>query len=87
MSKAALSPVQQYLEELHARFGAPTTGNVASYIPELALADPARFGICIGAVDGHLYEVRDTRLGRNFRPAGCARTIRWGFATGLYDVA
>ena len=36
-------------------------GEVATYIPELAKADPRWFGICIATVDGHVYEVGDTR--------------------------
>ena len=55
------SPVQDYLEELHARFSADTRGQVASYIPELTRADPTWFGIAIATVDGHLYEVGTSR--------------------------
>ena len=35
------SPIQAYLEGLHGRFAGVDTGRVASYIPELAKADPA----------------------------------------------
>lgn len=55
-------PVQAFLERLHRRFAALTEGSVASYIPELAKADPAAFGIVIASVDGQLYEVGDSRL-------------------------
>lgn len=34
---------------------------MASYIPELTKADPAWFGIAVATVDGHVYEVGDTR--------------------------
>ena len=56
-------PLTAYLEELHAKFLGDVSGEVASYIPELARADPDRFGICIVMVDGTVYEVGDTRLG------------------------
>jgi glutaminase len=55
------SPIQAYLERLHAQFSGLTAGQVASYIPELAKADPATFGIVIATVDGHVYEVGATR--------------------------
>ena len=55
------SPIQDYLEELHARFSGLGRGQVASYIPELAKADPAWFGIAIATVDGQVYEVGTTR--------------------------
>lgn len=55
------SPIQAYLEQLHQQFAGLTTGQVASYIPELAKADPASFGIVIATVDGQVYEVGTTR--------------------------
>jgi glutaminase len=56
------SPIQQYLETLHARLKGLTEGSVADYIPELAAVDPDSFGICVATHDGHLYEIGDTRL-------------------------
>jgi len=55
------SPVQDYLEALHARFSAVRSGKVADYIPELTKADPAWFGIAIATVDGQVYEVGTSR--------------------------
>ena len=55
------SPVSRYLRSLHERFRALDDGAVATYIPELAEADPRWFGICLATVDGHVYEVGDTR--------------------------
>ncbi|WP_072687714.1 glutaminase A [Rhodococcus marinonascens] len=37
-------------------------GTLADYIPELAAVAPDSFGICVATVDGHVYEVGDTRL-------------------------
>jgi glutaminase len=55
------SPIQDYLERLHRQLLPLTQGRVASYIPELAKADPADFGLAIATVDGKVYEVGTTR--------------------------
>ena len=34
---------------------------MATYIPELATVDPEKFGICVATIDGHVYEVGDSR--------------------------
>src|SRR6201995_3259088 len=54
-------PLQRFLDRSHADFLAETGGEVASYIPELSKADPDRFGISLATLDGHVYEVGDTR--------------------------
>lgn len=56
-------PLQDYLEALHRRFRGLDDGAVASYIPELANANPDWFGICVATVDGHLYSVGDAAQG------------------------
>jgi glutaminase len=58
---SSVSPVQAYLEQLHARLAGVISGHVATYIPELAKVDPALFGIVIATVDGQVYEVGDAR--------------------------
>ena len=55
------SPIQRLLERLHARHAGLRDGQVATYIPELAKADPEWFGICLATTDGRVYEVGDTR--------------------------
>jgi len=50
-------PIDQYLAALHARLKEVTEGAVATYIPELAKADPDLFGIAIATVDGKVYTV------------------------------
>jgi glutaminase len=55
------SPVQDYLQELHARHSELREGQVATYIPELAKANPDWFGICLVTSGGHVYEVGDSR--------------------------
>ena len=56
-----VSPIQAMLERLHARHAGDGSGAVASYIPELADADPGWFGIAMVTADGSVYEVGDTR--------------------------
>jgi glutaminase len=55
------SPIHEYLDRLHRQLSGLTSGHVATYIPELAKADPSAFGIAIATVDGHVYEVGQTR--------------------------
>jgi glutaminase len=57
--QSVTSPLQAFLEELHARYQPLVEGKVADYIPELAKADPALFGICIATVDGQVFKVGD----------------------------
>src|ERR1700760_937194 len=55
-------PLLRFLDRCHADFVAESAGNVASYIPELSKADPDHFGISLATLDGHVYEVGDTRV-------------------------
>lgn len=52
-------PIQDYLENLHARLADIDQGEVASYIPELTKADPKWFGICLVTMDGEVYSAGD----------------------------
>jgi glutaminase len=52
----------RFLGACHAEFSAETSGNVADYIPELGKADPDHFGISLATLDGHVYEVGDSRV-------------------------
>src|SRR3989440_4793725 len=54
------SPITDYLSYLHKEFAEVTEGKVATYIPELAKADPKWFGICLVTTSGHIYEVGDS---------------------------
>ena len=54
------SPVHDYLERLHTEFSRVTDGKVATYIPELAKAEPNWFGICLVTLNGSVYEVGDS---------------------------
>ncbi len=61
MTAPGRSPVQTLLDSLHARYVDFHDGQVATYIPELAKADPNLFGICLATADGFVYEVGDSR--------------------------
>ena len=74
----APSPIQACLEQLHARFAGLVAGQVASYIPELAKADPALFGIVIATVDGQVYEVGATR--QRFTIQSISKPLVYGVA-------
>jgi glutaminase len=56
-----MSPVLDYLQDLHREYAGITEGNVATYIPELAKADPNWFGICLVTTSGAVYEIGDAR--------------------------
>src|SRR4051794_20149270 len=55
-------PLLRFLTDCHTRFSAETSGTVADYIPELSKADPDHFGISLATLDGHVYEIGDTRI-------------------------
>lgn len=88
MSQAvAHSPVQHYLQRLHAELLSLTDGEVASYIPELTRADPAWLGIALVTVDGHVYQVGDSQ--QPFTVQSISKALSYGLALedrGLSDV-
>lgn len=57
--KSAVAPCRATLQELHDKYRSVNDGKVADYIPELALANPAWFGISLVTVDGQSYDVGD----------------------------
>jgi glutaminase len=59
---ASEPPLLRFLAGCHADFATDTSGAVANYIPELGKADPDHFGISLATLDGHVYEVGDTRV-------------------------
>jgi glutaminase len=54
------SPIQDYLEKIHREIAKLKNGEVATYIPELAKANPDLFGICLVTATGAIYEVGDS---------------------------
>jgi glutaminase len=55
-------PLQRFLDRCHQDFSSEIGGAVADYIPELGKADPNHFGIALATLDGHVYEVGDTKV-------------------------
>ncbi len=70
-----------YLESVHKDFSTLDAGAVASYIPELYKADPEWFGISLVTVDGHVYQVGDTK--QPFTIQSISKVITYGI--GLED--
>ena len=56
---AEISPILASLMEIHAKYQQDFSGKVATYIPELAKADPSLFGIALVTADGQVYEAGD----------------------------
>ncbi len=60
-SKTNSSPVLDYIQQLHREHSGIKDGKVATYIPELAKANPDWFGICLVTTNGSVYEAGDSR--------------------------
>src|ERR1700761_3624998 len=58
----AKTPLLRFLDRCYQEFVPETGGAVADYIPEVGKADPALFGISLATMDGHVYEIGDTRI-------------------------
>jgi glutaminase len=78
LSAAMRSPISAYLDALLDRHVHLEDGEVASYIPELASADPELFGICLTTVDGAVYETGDTRA--PFTIQSMSKPLTYGLA-------
>jgi glutaminase len=74
----APSPIAVYLAQLLDRHADLDEGEVATYIPELAHADPSFFGICLATVDGAVYEVGDSRIA--FTLQSISKPLAYGLA-------
>ncbi len=74
----ATSPLRDTLHEMHAKYESLDDGEVASYIPELAKADPHWFGICVATVDGQIYEVGDCQ--QSFTIQSVSKPFMFGLA-------
>jgi glutaminase len=54
-------PLDGTINDLYDRIRAEASGDVATYIPELAKANPNWFGLCLSTLDGTLYSAGDTQ--------------------------
>jgi len=59
---ATQPPLQRFLIGCHEEFKSDSSGALADYIPELKHANPAHFGVALVTIDGHVYEVGDSRV-------------------------
>ncbi len=73
--------IQALLHDLHGRFASLDAGAPAAYIPELARADPADFGIVIATVDGRLHAVGD--VDKPFTIQSISKPFAYGLALTL----
>ena len=55
--RSVVQPMQRILEQLRERYSSLDDGTVATYIPELAKANPDHFGIAIATLGGFVYTV------------------------------
>jgi glutaminase len=75
-------PIGSYLADLFARHRHVDLGEVATYIPELAKADPDDFAIAIATVDGKIY--RAGEADRIFTIQSVSKPFVYGYALAEY---
>jgi glutaminase len=78
LSATLNSPILDYLQDLYVRHTSLRDGAVATYIPELAKANPDWFGICLVTAEGHVYEVGDSR--QDFTIQSISKPFVYGLA-------
>ena len=76
------SPISTYLVALRERLLQKTAGEVASYIPELAHADPMSFAIAVATMDGTVYECGPTAT--EFTIQSMSKPFTYGQALSRY---
>lgn len=77
-SLQATSPVLDYLRTLHKTYADLQEGKVATYIPELAKANPRWFGIALVTAGGAVYECGDS--GQAFTIQSISKPFVYGLA-------
>src|SRR5262245_8027705 len=70
--------IQTLVEDMHDKYTDVTDGNVATYIPELAKADPDEFGICLVSSEGKMFEIGD--CDRAFTIQSISKPFTFGMA-------
>jgi glutaminase len=73
-----MTEFENFLTTLHHELTPVSDGAVASYIPELARADPDHFGICAVLADGRVFEAGDTRA--RFTLQSVSKPFAYGLA-------
>jgi glutaminase len=74
--------LQTAIEILHERYLPLTSGEVATYIPELGKADPEQFGISLATTTGRIYETGD--CDRPFTIQSISKPFTFGIALEAY---
>ncbi len=64
-----IPPMQDLIDELHARYAPVREGSPAGSLPELAGVDPDLFGISVVTADGRRYEAGDAEIGFSLQSA------------------
>ena len=72
------SPFYNYLQELYERYQCLDDGTVANYIPELALANPQWFGICVVIPKGKFFQAGECQ--RLFTIQSISKAFIYGMA-------
>ncbi len=70
--------IQILIDELYATHLPSRAGDVATYIPELALVDPDAFGICVATDDGRVFAAGDANQG--FTIQSISKPLTFGIA-------
>jgi glutaminase len=71
--------IQVLIDDLHRKYHSLAGGDVATYIPELARANPDDFGICVATEDGRTYDAGDAS--RAFTIQSISKPFTFGIAT------
>lgn len=71
-------PIQSFLETLYEEYRGVNTGQVASYIPELAKANPHQFAISVVTLDGRIFQVGDCQ--QEFTIQSISKVFAYGMA-------
>ncbi|MEB3267646.1 MAG: glutaminase, partial [Leptolyngbya sp.] len=80
--RITMAPIQALLESLHHRYRDLSSGTLASYIPQLAKADPQWFGLSVVTVDGQCFHVGD--VAQQFTIQSISKVFVYGMALEDY---
>lgn len=78
-----MSDLSTFLEELIQKYKSDTSGNPATYIPELAKADPQDFAICVVTIKGEVFKAGVTQ--KQFSLQSTSKPFVYGLALEEHD--
>ena len=73
-----MSKLEKFLKSLHEKYQPLNTGQLASYIPQLANANPDWFAISVVTTDGKVFTIGDTQA--NFTIQSISKVFLYGMA-------